>query len=171
MTILVAEPLAPRALSTDRIAVVMEGDRLSYAAGARWNERAPRVVQDQLITAFEDDGRVRAAVRPDDGVASRYEVRLDLMRFEAVYTDGAEGAPTVEVAVRAKLIARDDRELLASTRFAASRRAAANTLGAIVDAFDAALDETSGEIVSWTIEAAAAQPSEDDSGPAAMSAS
>ena len=55
LTFLVPEPIAPRALATDRIAVNMTGEHISYAAGARWSERAPRVVQDRVLSAFEDD--------------------------------------------------------------------------------------------------------------------
>jgi cholesterol transport system auxiliary component len=152
LTVLIPEPLAPRALATDRIAVIMTGEQISYAAGARWNERAPRVVQECILTAFEEDPRVRAAVRPEDGVQSRYEVRLDLRAFEAVYRDGAGAAPTAEVSLRAKLVDRQTRELLASSRIDAEQRAEDNRMGAIITAFAGAMDDAGRRVVAWTVE-------------------
>jgi cholesterol transport system auxiliary component len=159
VTVMVAEPMAPRALSTDRIAVVMGGGTLSYAAGSRWNERAPRVIQERILRAFEDDGRIAAAVRPEDAVQSRYEVRLDLLRFEAVYRDGDAAAPTVVAELRGKLIDRQSRDLVASMRFEAERRASDNRMGAIVVAFEMAMDDVGRTVVDWTLAADAASPS------------
>jgi cholesterol transport system auxiliary component len=153
LTVMVTEPLAPRALSTDRVAVMVDGDHLSYAAGARWNERAPRVVQERILSAFEADARVDAAVRPEDGVTSRYELRLDLLRFDAVYDRGASAAPSVHVEMRAKLIDRATRELLDSTRLVTEQRASENRMGAIIGAFDGAMNEVGSRLVTWTIEA------------------
>ena len=146
----VPEPIAPSALATDRIAVVTGGAGISYAAGARWSESAPRMLQERVLTAFEDDAGVRAAVRPEDGVATRFELRLELLRFEAVYPAGGAGAPTAQVSVRAKLVDRDDRVLAASRRLEANRRADANALGDIIAAFDAASSEVSRELARWT---------------------
>jgi cholesterol transport system auxiliary component len=152
VTVMVSEPVAPRALSTDRVAVVMNGDHLSYAAGARWNERAPRVVQERILSAFEADPRVAAAVRPEDAVTSRYELRLDLLRFDAVYDNGPTAAPNVFVEMRAKLIDRATRQLLDTTRLTTTQRAEQNRMGAIIDAFDGAMDEVGARLVAWTLE-------------------
>lgn len=159
LTIVVPEPLASRALSSDRVAVMMGGDHLSYAAGARWSERAPLVVQDHVLRAFEDDGRIGAAVRPEDGVQTDFELRLDMIRFEAVYRDGEAAAPTAMVELRAKLVDRRSRDLLASRRFDAEATAGENRLGAIIAAFDGAMNQISPALVDWTLTSAAAQPS------------
>lgn len=151
--VMVPTPLAPRALNTDRIAVSMSQGRVSYAAAARWDEPAPRLVQEVVIVGLEADPRIRAAVRPEDGVQGAYELRLDLRRFEAVYANGDAAAPTVEVRMRARLIHRDNRELAATTQFSASARASENRVSAITAAFDRALGEVTGQLVSWTIDA------------------
>jgi len=151
--VMVPTPLAPRALNTDRIAVSMSQGRVSYAAAARWDEPAPRLVQEVVIVGLEADPRIRAAVRPEDGVQGAYELRLDLRRFEAVYAHGDAAAPTVEVRMRARLIHRDNRELAATTQFSASARASENRVSAITAAFDRALDEVTGQLVTWTVDA------------------
>lgn len=151
--VMVPTPLAPRALNTDRIAVSMSRGRVSYAAAARWDEPAPRLVQEAVIVRLEADPRIRAAVRPEDGVQGAYELRLDLRRFEAVYAHGDAAAPTVEVRMRARLIHRDNRELAATTQFSASARASENRVSAITAAFDRALGEVTGQLVTWTVDA------------------
>jgi len=151
--VMVPPPMAARALNTDRIAVSMSEGRVSYAAAVRWDEPAPRVVQEAVIARYESDGRVRAAVRPEDGVKGTYELRLDLRRFEAVYADGEGAAPTVEVRLRARLILRENRHLVATSSFSASTRASENRMSAIVDAFQSALDEVTGDVVAWSLEA------------------
>ncbi len=170
LTILVPEPLAPRALATDRIAVIVNGEHISYAAGARWNERAPRVVQERIVSAFEEDPRVRAAVRPEDGVMSRYEIRLDLRAFEAQYRDGPDAAPTAVVSLRAKLVDRESRRLLDTMRIEAERRAGANRMGAIIVAFDGAMDDAGRRVASWTVDATSS-PSEPPDQPSVRAAS
>src|SRR5262249_33532402 len=149
-------------LATDRIAVAMADGSMSYAAAARWNEPATRVVQERVLTAFENDPRVRAAVRPEDAAASRYEVRFDLRDFEADYRRGPSAAPTAVVSLRAKLLDRQSRELIASSPIDVQQLAAANRMGDIVAAFNAAVDEASRQVVAWTLASAptsAAQPS------------
>jgi cholesterol transport system auxiliary component len=161
LTVVVPEPLASRALSSDRVAVMTSGDHLSYAAGARWSERAPLVVQNRVLLAFEDDGRIGAAVRPEDGVQTDYELRLDMIRFEAVYRNGDSAAPTAIVDLRAKLIDRRSRDLVASRRFDAEETAGENRLGSIIAAFDGAMNQIAPQLVDWTLTSprTAAQPS------------
>jgi cholesterol transport system auxiliary component len=171
VTVMVPEPVAPRALSSDRVAVVMNGGHISYAAGARWNERAPRVVQERILSAFEADPRTAAAVRPEDGVTSRYELRLDLLRFDAVYDRGETSAPIVFVELRAKLIDRTSRELVNSTRVTTQQRASENRMGAIIAAFDGAMNDVGARLVDWTLEAEAGPAADAQASESAASSS
>lgn len=170
MTLTVVPLLAPRALATDRLAVMTEDGHLSYAAGARWNQRAPELIQERFVTALEDDGRIGAVVRPEDGVRTRYELRLELLRFEAVYDRGDDAAPVAIVGFRGRLIERNARKLVASSRFEAETRASENRMAAVVDAFDAALDQATAEVVDWII-AAEAESAAEPAQPSASAAS
>jgi cholesterol transport system auxiliary component len=170
VTVTVVDLIAPRALATDRVAVMTADGHLSYAADARWNERAPNVVQERMLTACEDDPRIGAATRPEDGVMTRYELRLELLRFEAVYADGDQAAPTAVVALRGKLIDRRTRDLVASMRIEKSARASENRIGSIVDAFSVALNDASAEVTDWIVEADAARGDETSDAQSAASA-
>lgn len=173
LTLTVMDLIAPRALNTDRLAVITADGHLSYASDARWNERAPRVIQERMITAFEDDGRVRAATRSEDGVLTRYELRLEVRRFEAVYDNGDEAAPVAVVSLRGKLVDRRTRDLTGSVRIEAEARASANRIGDIVAAFSDALGDASGQVVDWAVEADLARdaPAEREAQSAASAAS
>jgi cholesterol transport system auxiliary component len=157
LALTIADVLAPRALSGDRIAVITEDGRISYAAGARWNEQTPEIVQERMLAAFEDDPRASVVTRPEDGVATPYEVRIELMSFEADYANGDDAAPQARVEARAKLIDRRTRALVASRRFEIVRPTTENRIGPIVAALDDAMSTLSGEIVNWAV-AAAAEP-------------
>jgi cholesterol transport system auxiliary component len=161
LTVTVMNLMAPRALTTDRLAVMTSDGRLSYASDARWNARAPDLVQERLLTAFEDDRRIEAATRAEDGVPTRYELRIEMLRFEADYKNGDQAPPVATVGFRGKLIDRRTRDLVASTRFEAEAPASENRVGAIVTAFDAAMADASRAILDWAVEAHEARPAEE----------
>ncbi|MCG8443980.1 MAG: ABC-type transport auxiliary lipoprotein family protein [Caulobacterales bacterium] len=148
----VPEPLAPKAFSTDRIAVSQDGVRIAYVAGARWAAPAPTLVQNLVVETFDASGAIRAATRPEDGVEARYELRLEIQSFEAAYRDGDRRPPTAEIRVRAKLVDTGDRKLVAAQSFEVSERADAMELGAIVTALDAAAGELAGALVGWAVD-------------------
>ncbi len=167
----VPAPLAPKSLASDRLAVVT-GERLAYLSGARWETSAPRLLQAHVIAAFDsmDAGGDGAAIRPGDGVRAPFELRLDIVEFEAVYPDAAgQDAPTARLRVRAKLIDNVTRRLIASRSLEARTPAAANRVGEIVKALDAVSDEVAETLVSWTLEMA--PQSELESGPQTQAAS
>lgn len=150
-------PQAPRGLAGDNIAVVTNGQSLSYIAGARWISPVPGLVQNLIIDTFNATQPGLAPARPDDGVRGDYELRLDMRQFEAVYDEGASAAPVVRVRLAARLIAERGRRFVGARVFSAEIRASANRTGAIVDAFDAATSEVSREIASWTANAVSSQ--------------
>lgn len=145
----VTRPVAPRALSGDRVALDTGEGRLAYMAGANWVSAAPVLVQELVIDAFDRRSSELVAVRSDDGVASSWDLRLELRRFEAVYDQGSAAAPRVDVTVRARLIDGTNREVSSVRTFEVSRRADANRQPRIVDAFSRATSELSGELVDW----------------------
>lgn len=158
--ITVPTPLAARALNTDRLAVVTDGNMISYAAGARWDETAPHVIQEAVITRLEADPRFGAGVRPEDSVVGDYELRLDVRRFEAVYEDGADAAPTIHVVARMRLVRREARALLGADEIAVAVPASQNRVSAIVAAFETALDRVTAQAADWTHGTAARDPAE-----------
>ena len=150
----IPRPMAPQALSTDRIALTDGPGDIAYAAGSRWEAVTPRVFQDLMLEAFDASGRVRAAVRPEDGVRTEYELRIDIRRFEADYRNGYKSAPTATVRLDAKLIDTRTRQLVAARGFRASEASNSVRMGDIVVAFNNAAARTAAEVIDWTVAAA-----------------
>ncbi len=146
----VGRPFAPRALAGDRIALDTGEGRIAYMAGASWVSPAPSLIQELVLDTFDRRSGAVTAARPEDGVASRYDLRLELRRFEAVYDEGENRAPRIDVAMRARLIDGADREVSGVRAFTVSRRAASNRQSAIVAAFSDAASQVSRELVEWT---------------------
>jgi len=136
------------AAADDRI-LAMTGPEAAYIGGARWVERAQDLYQESIENAFAAEAtRVRLGGRRELSGSPRV-LDLEVRTFEARYpAPGA--APTVRVAVRARLINRDDRQVVADEVFTVEQPAARNRVSAIVAAFDTAVLGINRDIVRWT---------------------
>ncbi len=136
------------AASTDRILTVTGRDT-AYIAGSRWVSPAPVLFEESLIRAFEAGGGVRLA---EGGSAIRPAavLNLDVQTFETRYDQGEKAAPQVVVQVRAQLVRASDRAVIAEQLFTSAQRADDNRVGPIVQAYDAAVADVLGKLVSWT---------------------
>lgn len=133
----------------DRLLSVV-GNETAYIGESRWVAPASVLFDAAVSRAFDgNSGPARLVTRGELGRAE-YGLRLDVRRFEAVYDQGREAAPEVVVEVRAVLSGFRDRNLAGERVFDARVRAGDNRVGAIVNAFDAAVGEVLGEIVAWT---------------------
>ena len=144
-------PLAPEAYRTDRIALSQDGVRISYVADARWSASAPQLLQSLMVDSFNADGRVRAAVRPEDAVSAAVELRLEVRHFEAVYRDGPRQPPTAELLMSAKLVDARSRTLIATEPFTATEVAGGLELDAIVSALDTVAHRAANAVIDWTV--------------------
>jgi cholesterol transport system auxiliary component len=131
------------------------GDRAAYIAQSRWVAPAEVLFNQAVVAAFDGNpGRVRLLSRGEAG-RSDYVLRLDVRNFEARYLSGPKAAPTVVIRVRAAMMGNDSRAQPVEQVFEAQVRAGDNRVGAIVGAYDRALDKVLAELVAWTNENAA----------------
>ncbi len=133
----------PREAAGVRI-LTTEGAAVSYLSGARWAAPAPALFENALIEAFADAGDV-TLYRRGAGPAVRALLRVDVTTFEAAYDAGAEAAPLVTVRLNARMMRRSDLAVLAEDQITATRRADANTVGAVVAAYEGAVGEALSE--------------------------
>lgn len=145
----VDRPLAPRALTTDRIALSYEGGRIAYIADTSWASPAPDLVQALVLDALDAHAGLVGS-RPDDGVEARYQLRLDMRAFEARQI-GA-GAPEATISLRARLVDGDTRQLVAVRNFDARAQASAERASAIVAAFEQASAQAAQDLAGWIAE-------------------
>jgi cholesterol transport system auxiliary component len=153
----VARPDASEILSTARIAL-RRGDTMDYFADVRWDDNAPRLVQARLVEAFEKSGGIDAVADDGVGIRADYVLESELRAFEAHYHD-ENGAPTVIVDIVAKLVAAHHREIAAVHEARQESPASANSVAAVVTAFDAATSLVLEDIVAWALAAGSAAAS------------
>lgn len=147
-TVMVALPSATRAYGGSDIVITRGDSSLALAAGSRWSAPARNIVQDAIIQTFER-AEGPAPLRPGDGIASDYDLSLDLRAFEADYDQGEAAAPLIRVTVGARLIS-SARNLAGSSLFSAEARAASNTMTDIVAAFEQATAQMAADLVAWS---------------------
>ena len=86
------------------------------------------LLQDTLLRAFEDSGRIPGVARRGSGIAGDYELLLDLRRFESDYAGG--GSPAAVIEVGAKLVATRSNSVVASRTFRQAGPSASTDIGA-----------------------------------------
>jgi cholesterol transport system auxiliary component len=148
--LVVEEPFAAGGLDTHRIAIMTNPYEIKYYAGARWAERAPRMVQTLLVESFENTGKIVAVGRQSIGLRSDFNLKSELREFQAELKEGGT-TPEIRVALNAKLIGQPRQQIVASANFERRVRAKDGELLSVVAAFDEALGQVLRETVQWTL--------------------
>lgn len=148
-------PQASRILSSQRIAVVPQGNEISAYGGARWSDAAPTLLRDRLIEAFQRDGRMPSVSNEDVNLYADLSLHSDLRAFQSVYIDGK---PVVVITLDARLVNRNDQHTLANRRFEVRQPAAGADVEQVVEAFGQASDRLSAEVLQWTLSHARQMP-------------
>jgi cholesterol transport system auxiliary component len=142
--VLVNEPVALQALSSQQILVKDTSGSVSFIAGGQWSDNLPRLVQTRLINTFENASQLRGVARPSSGAVADVQLTSELRRFE-ISTPGNEAV----VEISAKIVSDQTGRIVNGRIFRASIPVGA------VDAPNAAraLDETLSivmlDIVRW----------------------
>jgi cholesterol transport system auxiliary component len=149
--LIVSEPVAEQSLDTARIALARSPTRLDYFADSAWTDRTPALLQDLIIEAFENSGRVVAIGRFASDLRADYVLQTELRDFEARYDGASTQPPTIHVRIEAKLVKMPERDIIGNMIFAQEATAAQNEIDSIVVAFDEALNQVLSRLVAWTV--------------------
>ncbi|MDQ7019784.1 MAG: ABC-type transport auxiliary lipoprotein family protein [Robiginitomaculum sp.] len=146
--VMVELPRTPKALRNNRMAVIEGKQGIAYTTGARWAAAVPQIMAELLGDSMLATGRLNV-VSPQEGVHPRYGLITEIRHFEIVYDQGAEAAPLGRVTIRAKLINRRSRTVIAQRHFDAQVRASENRLSAIAAAVDSAAHQGGRALGAW----------------------
>lgn len=144
-----APPSAARFVDSHRIAVRPTADELQVYKSARWFKAPSEQLEDTVLHALEDSGKIGAVARQESGIAADYKLVMDLRRFEADYAGNA--APTATIEVNAKLLHSIDQEVIATRTFRQAVPVGGTETGLVVQAFGQALGAISHDIAGWTL--------------------
>lgn len=145
----VPRPNADELIDSPRIVVRPLPGELQVYKGAVWSQPAPDLLQNALLRAFDDSGKIAGVARRGSGIAGDYELLLDLRRFESDYAGGANPAAVIEIG--AKLVAGSSNSVIASRTFRQAGASASTDMTAVARAFDQSLGAITSQIVGWTL--------------------
>ncbi|HEY9537220.1 MAG TPA: ABC-type transport auxiliary lipoprotein family protein [Kiloniellaceae bacterium] len=142
-------PVAGAGLNTTRIALQRSATQIEYYARSGWADRAPLMIQTLMIESFENSRKIVSVGRESIGLRADFILKSELRELQAVYYNG--GLPEAWVSINAKLVQMPRRAIVASQSFDAKVTAEADTLQAVVTAFDDAAGKVLRRLVEWTL--------------------
>lgn len=146
----IARPYADDMHDSARILVRPHPGELQVYKGAAWTQPAPELVQDTLLRAFADSGRFAGIARRGDGVGAKYQLLLDLRRFESDYGGGTTTSARIELGAR--LVHNTDNRVVASRVFDITAPAEGTDIVQVNRAFERALGDATAQLIGWTLE-------------------
>jgi cholesterol transport system auxiliary component len=156
--IAVPAPNVPDALDTKRIAL-QRGQTMDYYANAAWTDQTGDLIQDMLVEGLEKSGKVKAVGPTSGGVRADLLVVTEVRDFTAHYSS-ENGVPDVVVDIVAKLITSNHHDVVGMFDARREVQASANSIPAVVQAFNQASGQAIQDIVGWTLNNATPQASD-----------
>ncbi|MDU8942194.1 ABC-type transport auxiliary lipoprotein family protein [Ovoidimarina sediminis] len=152
--IVVEEPTATAAVSTDRIMVQPSPLRVQYFPDVRWVDRAPVIVQTLLIESYENSGKVAAVGRSTVSLRADYLIVTDIREFHArvMSPDEPKTSPLeVQVRLNMKVIDASFDRIIASRSFEEFMVSQSDEIDDVIEAFDEALGKAMRDLVEWSV--------------------
>lgn len=142
-------PTAARMMDSLRIAVSPVPGELQVYKDASWSRTPTEMIEDGLLRALEDSGKIPAVARQGSGIGADYRLIMDLRHFEAEYAGAA--VPSAVIEVNVKLLHAHDQTVVGSRTFRHAQPAAGTDMGLVADAFTLALGATTHDIAGWVL--------------------
>jgi cholesterol transport system auxiliary component len=142
-------PTAARMMDSLRIAVSPVPGELQVYKGASWARTPTEMIEDGVLRALEDSGKIPAVARQGSGIGADYRLVMDLRDFQADYAGAA--VPSAVVEVNVKLLHSHDQSVVDSRTFRHSQPAAGTEVGVVADAFTRALGAATHDIAGWVL--------------------
>lgn len=145
--LLVPAPGASELLSSNKILVREQGDRLTYLPGVQWSGELPKLVQERIAESLEDSGRARAIGRPGEGLAIDYQLIVSIRHFELDIADQKK----VRINFFTKVLDETTGRIIAQRNFDYAQAATSDDARAVTRALNVAFAEVSADLVAWTL--------------------
>jgi len=146
--LIVDPPQSPASLDTVRIAVRKSPLELDYYADAAWSDRVPSMVQNLLVSSFENTGKIVGVARESALLRADFGLRTDIRDFEV---DSEGGHSAAHVHIISKLVELPERVIVSDQSCDYREEAASDKLEAIVEAYNSALGRCMRRIVEWAL--------------------
>lgn len=145
--IVVTDPSALKSLDGANIVIRTSPSSIQYLGKSQWADNLPAIIQEKLIEAFEDSGRLGGVGKPGDGIAVDYLVSPSIRSFEII--TGSGDTAVVEISVR---IVNDRTGVVRAQRvFQSTAPVLGGSNAAFVSALDRANADVMNDIVAWVL--------------------
>jgi cholesterol transport system auxiliary component len=145
--VLISEPIALKALDSEQIVIRPTPSAIEYLAKSQWSDRLPKIIQDKLVQAFENSGKVGGVGRPGEGLAIDFQIATAVRAFE-IRVNGGEQAV---VELSAKILNDRNGSVVSDRVFKASSAVSGSGNAAYVTALDRAFEEVVADLVPWAL--------------------
>lgn len=146
----IVRPRSNDMIETPRLVVNPTPDRVEVYKGVAWSDSTPELVQQAMISAFEDSNRITAVSRQGNGLRTDFLLQSDLRDYQAVYRTPA-GPPDIVLTISVKLVDFASSRVVAGRVFTQTQAATSTDVHAVAQAFDTALGNVLHELVGWTL--------------------
>ena len=146
----ISNPEAARMVDSLRIAVRPSPEEVQVYKGASWAKMPTDMVEDAVLRALEDSGKIPGVARQGSGIAADYKLVMDLRRFESDYSGSATPNAVIELNVKL-LHSAGGQDVVASRTFVQSVPAASTAVPDVVDAFNRGLGQVAHDVAGWTL--------------------
>lgn len=140
--LVVYEPSAVHALSTDRLMVRPRAEQVSYYKGVAWSDRLPHLVQARMIESFQNSGAVKAV----SATSGQFGLATELRAFQV---DVSSGKAAAEVDIFAKLVNTTSGRVVATRGFSARVPATTDKPADVIAALNQAFTEVQQDMITW----------------------
>jgi phospholipid/cholesterol/gamma-HCH transport system substrate-binding protein len=141
----VPEPTTVLLYDTQKVLVRPGGGGDPSFESARWSDSLPKLLQARIVQSFENAKFLGTVTRPIDGLTPKYQLLIDLRRFQVTVGEHAEA----EIELTVKILDADG-AVVAARLFHVAEPATVTNAGAAAAALDAAFRKLATELVVWT---------------------
>lgn len=140
----IPEPVALLMFDTQKLLIQPNPAEGPTFARAQWADNIPKLVQSKIIQAFENANYLEAVSRPVDGLASDYQLLLDIRSFQI----STAGAPVADVELSARIMGANGK-IVAMRTFRSSVPAQLTDARSAALSLDQAFGAVATDLVIW----------------------
>jgi ABC-type uncharacterized transport system auxiliary subunit len=147
----IERPLTTDLLDSRRIILNIENEKgirtLETLADIEWNDRLPLLLQQQLISAFEQSNKITGVGQDEEDFQAHFALQINIRTAEILLTGASQQKALVELSAR--LISKKDRKVIAQRTFKKLSPITERTQKAFLHSYQHVFGEIISEIVIW----------------------
>lgn len=147
--LLIADPTAPAALTTDRMLIRSSAQSIAYLPGTRWSDDLPRLFQSLLVQSLSSTGRIGFVGIPNAGPIPDVVLLTRIDRFDVDVTGPSEFRAVL--AYQATLLRDRDQRVITTRTFAREMAIADDRASTVAAAFQTMVNSAMSDTAIWTI--------------------